>query len=340
MKKYLVNIISVFLMVLTSISFDSCRENIYQSTSNRDVFEVIWNTIDTKYCFFKEKDVDWDLIHEKYYNRISVDLDSDSLFYIIGEMLCELRDGHVNLYSSRDVVRYWKWYQEYPENFNDKLEKIYLGDNYKISSGLRYKMLDDSIGYITYRSFSSGINESGLDYILERFSGCKGIIIDIRNNTGGDLSNVQKLAGRFTEKKIISGYISHKNGPEHDNFSDPYPIYLEPSERLRSDRNVVVLTNRLCYSAANAFACTMKQLPNVTLMGDKTGGGGGFPLNFELPNGWILRLSSCIMFDENLAHIEDGITPDYNVKMEPKDIEKNIDSIIEAAREYLALKNK
>lgn len=324
-----------FVLLLFLPIFFSCREDIYEETNTEKVFEVVWNTLDKKYCFFDEKDVDWNEVHDRYLTRIDKNTDTDSLFYLIGEMICELRDGHVNLYSSRDIIRYWKWYKDYPENFNDVIEKIYLGDNYKISSGLRYKLLSDSIGYITYRSFSSGISESGLDYILESFKKSPGIIIDIRNNSGGDLSNVQKLASRFTEITTTSGYISHKTGSGHNDFSELFPIELEPSERTRTTQKIVVLTNRSCYSAANAFASTMKQLPNVTLIGDKTGGGGGFPLNFELPNGWILRLSSCAMYDETKSLIESGIAPDYYVNLDRKDIEKNIDTIIEAARKFL-----
>ena len=33
-------------------------------------------------------------------------------------------------------------------------------------------------------------------------------------------------------------------------------------------------------------------LPNVVQVGDTTGGGSGFPLSSELPNGWSVRFSS------------------------------------------------
>lgn len=328
MKNFLKLIIILPLLV-------SCREDIYEQTCPEKVFEVVWNTLDKKYCFFDEKDVDWNEVYERYSARVDNNTVSDSLFSIIGEMICELRDGHVNLYSSRDLIRYWKWFEDYPANFNEVIEGIYLGEDYKISSGICYKMLNDSIGYITYRSFSSGINDNGLDYILNTFSKSKGIIIDIRNNTGGDLSNVQKLACRFTENKFISGYMSHKTGPGHSDFSELYPVYLEPSKRVRSDRKVVVLTNRMCYSAANVFVSTMRQLPNVTIMGDKTGGGGGFPINSELPNGWVLRFSSCPTYDETKTLTESGIEPDYYVNLEQKDVERNVDTMIETAREFL-----
>ena len=324
----------LFILLLMPLMF-SCRENINEDSDPVNVFEVVWNTLDQKYCFFDEKDVDWDDVYERYSVRIDKNTQSDDLFKILGEMICELRDGHVNLYSSNDIIRYWKWFEDYPSNFSEDLRDAYLGTDYQISSGLRYKMLEDSIGYIAYSSFSSGISDSGLDFILSYFSNSPGIIIDVRNNSGGDLANVEKIACRFTEDKFVSGYISHKNGPGHSDFSELYPIKIEPSSRVRSDRKVVILTNRSCYSATNAFVSTMRQLPNVTILGDKTGGGGGFPINSELPNGWILRFSSCPMYDETKSLTEDGIDPDYSVNLYQSDVEKNIDTIIEAARSLL-----
>ena len=62
---------------------------------------------------------------------------------------------------------------------------------------MRYKILEDNVGYIYYGSFSNDVSESGLDQILNRMAICKGLIIDVRNNGGGSLSNVEKIASRF-----------------------------------------------------------------------------------------------------------------------------------------------
>lgn len=323
-----------FLLLLLLL-FASCREEINQEYDSITIFETAWDILDTKYCFFKEKNVDWDKLHNDYLAKIKKDTPQDSLFYIIGNMICELKDGHVNLYSSKDVIRYWKWFADYPVNFDEKLEDIYLGKNYSISSGICYTTIKGDIGYLTYRNFSSGINDNGLDHILTKYQNSPGIIIDIRNNTGGDLSNVDKIACRFTETGFTSGYISHKTGPGHNDFSELYPVRIEPSERVRYKGKVVVLANRSCYSAANFFVAVMKQLPNVTIMGDKSGGGGGFPINSELPNGWLLRFSSCPNYDQNKALIEDGIEPDVHVNLKPDDVDKGIDTIIEEAVKFL-----
>ena len=162
-----------------------------------------------------------------------------------------------------------------------------------------------------------------------------GLILDIRNNGGGLLSNADRIASRFAEEEVLVGYIQHKTGPGHDDFSEPYPLYLAPSERFRWLRPVVVLTNRQCYSAANDFVQKMRVLPYVTTMGDRTGGGSGLPFTSELPNGWSVRFSASPMLDADQRHTEFGIDPDIPVDMTDEDMQKGLDTIIEAAIRYL-----
>jgi hypothetical protein len=66
----------------------------------------------------------------------------------------------------------------------------------------------------------------------------------------------------------LVGYIQHKTGKGHSDFSEPYPKYIEPSTRLRFQKPVVVLTNRKCFSTTNDFVNAMSYAPNVTILGE------------------------------------------------------------------------
>lgn len=329
--KYLLTIISLFLLTI----FSSCFHEEEYNNSKRDNFELLWKTLDQKYCFFEYKNIDWQEVYIRYSDRISESMSNEAFFDVMGEMLAELQDGHVNLIATHNVARYWKWFEDYPDNFDEKIQKNYLGTDYLIASGMKYKILDDNIGYIYYSSFSSGIGDGNLDQIINRMAICNGIIIDIRDNGGGLLSNADKIAARFFNDKTLVGYIMHKTGTGHNDFSKPYPRYIEPSNRLRYQKKVVVLTNRRCYSSANDFVNAMTYAPNVTIMGDKTGGGSGLPFSSELPNGWSVRFSSSPMVNANKEHIEFGIEPDVQVGMSKSDMARGVDTMIETARNFL-----
>ena len=184
-----------------------------------------------------------------------------------------------------------------------------------------------------YESFSSGIGNGNLDEILSYLAVCNGLIIDVRSNGGGNVTNSTRITARFTNEKVLTGYIRHKTGKGHNDFSEPYPIELEPGNSIRWQKKVVVLTNRRSYSATNDFVNQMSCLPNVTIIGDKTGGGSGLPFSSELPNGWGVRFSASPHLDADKQHIEFGIDPDEKVDMDEDDTKS--DAIIERARELL-----
>ena len=334
MKKYL-----VYLVTLLPL-FVSCVDTDERSDTPTGNFEALWQIIDEHYCFFDYKQheygLDWNAVYNKYKVRVSDHMTSDQLFEVLTDMLAELRDGHVNLGSSMDYGRYWAWHEAYPQNFSDTLERRYLGTDYKIAAGMKYRVLDDNIGYIRYESFLEGIGEGNLDDCLTYLALCRGLIIDIRNNGGGELTTAEKLAGRFVQEKTLVSYMQHKTGKGHNDFSSLEARYLEPSSNIRWHKPVCVLTNRSVFSAANDFAVMMHTLPNVKLVGDHTGGGSGMPMTNSLPNGWSVRYSACPMYDAKKQQTEFGIDPDVKVALTDEATAQGIDLIIEAARKVLS----
>ena len=313
--------------------FTGCiREEEYDN-SPRGNFEALWRIIDEQYCFLDYKQIDWDEVHDRYSGQIQDNMDGEALFEVLGNMLAELRDGHVNLYSAFNTARYWDWYLDYPRNFDEAIVENYLGRDYRIGGGAKYTILEDNIGYVYYGDFSAAIGDGNLDEMLSYLAICNGLIVDVRQNGGGNLTTAQKLASRFTDERVLTGYIMHKTGPGHSDFSDPEPVYTDPSDGVRWQKNVVVLTNRHSYSATNDFVNSMRCFPRVTLMGDKTGGGSGLPFSSELPNGWGVRFSASPHLSAEMEQIEFGIDPDIKVDMDETDREQ--DAIIEAARRLL-----
>lgn len=333
----------LILLALLLLPAGCIREDDVTNTPEGN-FETLWKIIDEHYCFLEYKQIDWDAIHTRYSKLITNNMAGEGLFEVLGQMLNELQDGHVNLASSHNVSYYDAWYQDYPRNFReDIVEDYYLGKastDYRTAAGMKYKILEDNIGYIRYESFSTGIGNGNLDEVLSYLAVCNGLIIDVRNNGGGNVTNSTRIAARFTNEKVLTGYISHKTGKGHNDFSEPYPIYLEPNEGVRWQKKVVVLTNRRSYSATNDFVNQMRCLPNVTIMGDKTGGGSGMPFTSELPNGWTVRFSASPHYGLNMEQIEWGIDPDIKVDILPEDEAASPprDTIIETARAFLSVK--
>lgn len=326
-NKYLILNLLLLLAVGCTHPFEAADDNTPLGN-----FEALWRIIDEKYCFLDEKGIDWDSVRDVYrprFDTMRVENWDDNYRYFnqMAEVVNLLRDGHVNLYSFFDVSSCTDWYAGYPANFDaDLLTRVYLTD-YHRAGGISYQRIHgDTIGYIYYGSFSSGFSDANIIAVLNHFRDCRGIIIDVRNNGGGDLNYAYKLAAPFFSHDTVVGYWQHKSGKAHDDFSEMQPMRLEDTKGYWL-RPVIVLCNRHTYSAANFFVSIMRYADNSLILGGLSGGGGGMPMSYELPNGWLLRFSSVRMYDRDNQSIEPGIQPDGNITLTSTDR----DDIIEAA---------
>ena len=140
----------LFLLLLTATS---CVDNDTYDDNPQGNLEALWRILDEHYCFFEEKGVDWNAVHEKYAVRMNAEMSESQQFEVMTQMISELRDGHVNLYTTFNTGRYWSWKEDYPTNFSDTLLRRYLRTDYLIAGGTDYTILDDNIGYLRYESF-------------------------------------------------------------------------------------------------------------------------------------------------------------------------------------------
>lgn len=316
----------------------SCHDPEQWDNDNYGNFDALWKVMDEHYCFFKDKGVNWDSIGTVYRSEIDPAWKQPQLFEHCARMLNELHDGHTNLISWFNTSYYRQWWSDYPQNFNLRLiQQYYLGFNYNSGSGFMYKYLADrKVGYIRYSSFSNAVSHSFVDAMLLACKDGKGIIIDVRDNGGGNLTNVEAIVSHFIRDPYTAGSIQHKTGPGHEDFSERYEYTYQPADNhVRWFKPVVVLTNRSTFSAANNFTAAMKYLPQVIIVGDRTGGGAGSPFSSEIPNGWGVRFSACPMYDAKGILTENGVDPHIKVDMNLQDEQRGVDTMIETAIELL-----
>ena len=337
------NLIRVFLAINIAFYFSGCsRLLIKKDISNTPLhcFDMMSSAVDTHYSLFAEKKVNWEKLTKMYRTRVYDSMTQDSLFVVMSGLLARLNDGHVNLFSSTDKSRNWHWKEDFADNYNEAfVQRQYLKSNFKITGPFYHNFLRDSVGYITYRSFAANFTTEELDYILQRYRNSPALIIDIRDNGGGALQNALTLMLPFsTKSKTLLGYSYRKSGPLRTDFSKGKAFELPPARKNKTfQKPVFVLINRGTYSAANYYAAFMSVLPNVTLVGDRTGGGGGIPISFDLPNGWQYRMSASYTTLPNGTSIESGVAPDVEVATNASDELIFKDKIIERALE-LAIK--
>ena len=294
------------------------------------VFEEYWKLVNEKYAMLEFKHVDWQMVYDTTKPKITEAITDAQFFDIMGSMVTHLRDAHS--WISNDGINFKGWdklHDGYEANSNlQVLFEKYLTDfNFTKDTGILYTILQDNIGYMLVPEFE-GFDEKDIESVIKSLETTKGLILDVRDNGGGDPSLAADLASHFTDTEVYAGFERFKSGPGENDFADS-KMNLLPTRGTYYDKPVMVLTNRGCYSATTTMIYMMNPLPQVTFIGDRTGGGSGSVSEGYLANGWIWAMSTSEFIDFEGRHLDDGFDPDIPVQLDLFDLTE--DAIIERA---------
>ena len=173
---------------------------------------------------------------------------------------------------------------------------------------------DSSIGYIAIIKFSANtpkeLRETLNDLIQQ---GAKGLILDLRNNPGGELLSVVEVADEFLSEGVIV-HIDHKIGKDQTFYAEPPAV----------DIPIVVLQNERTISAAEILAGSIKDNDRGTLIGTTTFGKAVVQTVFLLGDGAGLKLTTARYLTPDKYDInKKGIEPDIYLE-QPADAEKDV----------------
>lgn len=314
----------------------SCQEPFFKrepKTDRETIFNQVWNDFDRSYPAFEIRKINWDSVYDVYYPRATAATTDDELFKVIESMLLTLKDGHVNLMSPVKTVGH---------DVLTGRRRNFLGldvirpqlSNWSGNRAILYGKLPGNIGYLYVARWSGELEEFEIiKSIIESFSAVKGIIIDVRNNTGGNDANADEISSHFADMKRVTSYVRYKSGPAHDAMGEYIDRVIEPDKKSKkNDVPIIVLTNRACFSANEHFILTMRSFPYVKTLGDTTGGGSSNPMWRELPHGWNYRMPRWLQYDLDKKTFEAvGIFPDYPVWISKADSAAGRDAILEEA---------
>ncbi len=158
-------------------------------------------------------------------------------------------------------------------------------DNITISSVNLATMIGSDIGYIHLTGFTTGTADL-FKTELKRLkqAGAKGLIIDLRSNPGGILSEAVDIVGCFVEKGTKVVYTKSKIKEWDETFSTTKePVDLEMP--------IVVMVNGESASAAEIVSGSLQDLDRAVLMGERTYGKGLVQTSRNLPFGGSLKLT-------------------------------------------------
>ncbi len=219
--------------------------------------------------------------------------------------------GPVNSFVSIDILR-----------GGNKLNKKIIRKEIKIKT-VR-SSVDKNIGYIQISSFISTSTPNEFLEALENTRNTRGLIVDLRGNTGGLLTNAVFIANLFIDKgKIVS--IVGRNGYKYDVMAQDANILI--------DKPVIILVNGASASASEILSGALKDYQKARILGTKTFGKGMVQKIIPMPNETGLNLTIAKYLTPKGKDInKKGISPDIEVKFRQEDIEAKKDVQLEAAK--------
>jgi len=192
----------------------------------------------------------------------------------------------------------------------EPFEVSIIRDEIKIKS-VRHRLYD-SIGYIRITTFSEqttpGLEKSLAELEEEAESGLDGLIIDLRNNPGGLLSEAISISDAFLEKGEIVSTRGRAEG-------DIQHAYARPGD-ITNGLPVVVLINSGSASASEIVAGALKDHKRAILMGTRSFGKGSVQTIQPMPGHGAIRLTTARYYTPSGISIQaKGIEPDIEVAL-------------------------
>jgi hypothetical protein len=181
--------------------------------------------------------------------------------------------------------------------------------------------------------------------------GIKGIVIDLRGNGGGDLRDLNFLAGRLVDREVTFGYNRFKNGDNRRDYTPWLPAVLHPnpigSFAVQVPIVLLVDQNSVSMSEITTFALKAAYPQTTKIVGQTTWGGqGGLTSRtvFNAGVGFVGNANQDIYFYTPVTAFKfvdvimregKGITPDVPVVLDPEKYKQGIDTQFEAAIKLL-----
>lgn len=189
------------------------------------------------------------------------------------------------------------------------------------------RMLEDGIGYLAVSEFDS-VTYSQYKEALDDLEnqGAGSLVIDLRNNPGGNLDIVCEMLDLILPKGVIV-YTEDKNGERKEYTSDSNQQVKMP---------IAVLMNGQSASASEIFAAAVQDYDRGEIVGTQSYGKGVVQKLYDLMDGSCVKLTSAEYFTPKGRKINGkGVTPDVEVEYEYDPNHPEADHQLEKAIETL-----
>ena len=288
----------------------------YPGDNYSNLFEAFWNGMNVNYVYWSIDTTNWDNVYIKYKPLFAQLTTFDSsnenkAEKYFEEMTSGLIDGHYNLaFESTgnnfspstnkrllidpnyylDSVFSISLLNELTTTKYIDSSSLIMGTDFVTAAGryLPLTAISGTIGgnilYLYFNIFfisQAGVNTTPVfNYFINTIHNLpvniKGVIIDLRGNTGGEVIDLNYIVGQMITSQYTFGFTRTKNGVGRLDYTPWAPAIITPWNQGSNVKiPIVVLGDHLSTSMAEIAIMSIKTLPNGKFIGSRTWGATG-----------------------------------------------------------------
>jgi hypothetical protein len=306
------------------------RDDSYARAAPTQIYDKIWTSLERQFYAPDYNGIDIRSLRERYRSQVAASRTDGEFLAIIRRMLGEFRTSHLDLFAVP------------PPQIG--MQPPAIADLASQAQGISWREISPEVGYLRIESFEDSPDIIGrIDQSFSELRRNQSLIIDIRENGGGNLSAAMRLGDYIFAEQRPVGYFASRDGlmrhgaasidaltasalPVFTGYSSAElaremhasgAVMLATGGRAREPYRgrVVILVDEHCFSACEAFASVAKETSAATLVGRRTAGAMLAAVPIDMEGGWTLLLPVWDFRTPGGARVEGrGVEPDIAVR--------------------------
>ncbi|MBB6498829.1 S41 family peptidase [Pedobacter cryoconitis] len=344
----------------------------------KEIFDAFWNGMNRNYVMWDIDSTNWNEMYRVFspaFAKLQFSDPADRLkaAHYLRQMTAGLKDSHYTLQFNDPLLadsimipadirlkQRPDYHSPYPADYFDQVAQRYLDQPYYDAAyntdpehSLRYiaGTIHHNILYFrlnafsVYRAFNSDNTRMTtlLNFVFNSIknNNTAGVIIDLRDNTGGDLQDLNFFSGRFINTPLQYGSSRYKSNNNPLDYTSWMPALVTPVAGSKPyTGKIVVLVNMYSISMAELTTMALKAMPNTTVIGERTYGANGSltaeaDLNggsFTIGDFAVIKTASAVFkFKDNQIYEGLGFPPDILVPYDQSGVAAYTDKQLEKA---------
>ncbi|WP_316822478.1 S41 family peptidase [Pedobacter gandavensis] len=368
----------LFLLIL-SFSLSCKKSSSIDYNENPDNFQKIflqfWDKMNNQYVFWDKEQTDWDLVYKEYkplFEKLgNSEADKQKAADYFKQMTANLIDNHYSITFNEGVLKglvlnpaYDRKSKEkdFHQKYNyDAVVRSYLDEGYLTGkgeiteSGIPINLTSGTINknllyfHCNFFGLKASYDSKGgkakeiLNYFFSQLKASsipiKGIILDLRGNTGGNIVDLNFFAGKLVNQDRTFGYTRGKTGLGKLNYLPWQESKLKHDTDYQVQVPIILLADSFSASLSEIMMLALKSDQNL-IIGEQTFGATGPISNAEIFNSGPFDIGSFLSVKTSAVEFKGidgkfyenvGISPDIMVPFNLSNLAAGKDNQLELA---------